>query len=261
MNFDELLASPASQGLKAPASWAQGRATFGGLVAALAYDRMARTVAADRPMRSMQVSFVGPVTPDCELAIEAELLREGRGVSQARANIIQEGETRLAALASFGGGRESTVHVEAEPAPEAADPEACQGLPYTEGVTPEFIQHIEMRWAFGSMPFSGRGGRHMGGWMRFRSPPSSIGDAQLIALIDAWPPTLLPHLKSPALTSTLSWSFDIVHPRPAINPDEWLLYRATIDQAGHGYGHTHAGIWTRKGELVAVSRQAVTVFG
>ena len=160
MNFDELLASSSGQDLVVPASWAQGRATFGGLVAALAYDRMERVVGGGG---SMQVSFVGPVTPDCSMTIEAELLREGKAVSQARASIIQEGETRLAALASFGSGRESTVNVDAEPAPDAEAPEACEALPYIQGVTPEFTQHIEMRWAFGAMPFSGKGGRHMGG--------------------------------------------------------------------------------------------------
>jgi len=118
-----------------------------------------------------------------------------------------------------------------------------------------------MRWAFGDMPFSGKGGREMGGWMQFREPPESLTDAHIVALIDAWPPALLPHLKSPAPASSLSWALDIMHPRPDIQPGDWLLYRATIDQAGSGYGHTQAGIWTRHGELVATSRQTVTVFG
>ncbi|MDX1634746.1 MAG: thioesterase family protein [Marinobacter sp.] len=261
MNFDQLLASAANQGLTMPASWGQGRATFGGLVAALAFDRMTRVVAEGRPMRSMQVSFVGPVTADCEVVIEADLLREGKAVSQARASLIQEGETRLAALAAFGSGRESSVSVPALAAPDAPEPDSCQALPYIKGVTPEFTQHIEMRWAFGGMPFSGKGGREMGGWMRFRKPPAELTDAHLVALIDAWPPALLPHLKQPAPASSLSWAFDIVHPRPTMAPDDWLLYRATIDQAAAGYGHTQAGIWNRQGELVALSRQTVTVFG
>ncbi|WP_166251876.1 acyl-CoA thioesterase [Marinobacter salicampi] len=261
MNFDELLAGDDKSGLTMPASWGQGRATFGGLVAALAFDRMEKAVAPGRPMRSMQVSFVGPVTADEEVVVDTRLLREGKAVSQAQAHLLQNGETRLAALASFGGGRDSTVNVEALAAPEAADPETCESLPYIRGVTPEFTQHIEMRWAFGSMPFSGKGGREMGGWMRFRSAPEIMTDAHIVALIDAWPPALLPHLKQPAPASSLSWAFDIVHPRPEIKADDWLLYRATIDQAGSGYGHTHAGIWTRQGELVALSRQTVTVFG
>ena len=97
--------------------------------------------------------------------------------------------------------------------------------------------------------------------MQFREAPQAITDAHIVALVDAWPPAVLPHLKSPAPASSLSWALDIMHPRPPIRPDDWLLYRATIDQAGAGYGHTQAGIWTSQGELVATSRQTVTVFG
>lgn len=262
MNFEKLLEVAASGGeFTIPSSWAQGRASFGGLIAALVFDRMAHIVAPGRPMRSMQVSFVGPVTPDEPATVEAEILREGKAVSQVLGRIVQGGEPRLVALASFGGDRESAVAVESVPAPEAKAVGDCQPLSYIKGVTPEFTQHIEMRWAFGGFPFSGVGGREMGGWMQFREAPETITDAHIVALVDAWPPAVLPHLKSPAPASSLSWALDIMHPRPEIRPDDWLLYRATIDQAGAGYGHTQAGIWTSRGELVATSRQTVTVFG
>ena len=75
-----------------------------------------------------------------------------------------------------------------------------------------------------------------------QQPVITMTDAHIVALVDAWPPALLPHLKGPAPASSLSWALEIVHPRPAMKPDDWLLYRATIDQAGAGYGHTHAGI-------------------
>jgi len=262
MTFDELRSAVRHGGEAVmPASWAQGRATFGGLVAALAFDVMASKVEQGRAMRALQVSFVGPVEPGVPAVFEAELLREGKAVSQVTGRILQNGEPRLVCLASFGGDRESAVQVVPAPAPEARPVNECQELPYIKGVTPEFTQHIEMRWAFGNMPFSGKGGREMGGWMQFREEPESLTDAHIVALVDAWPPAVLPHLKGPAPASSLSWALEIVHPRPAMAPGEWLLYRATIDQAGAGYGHTHAGIWTARGELVALSRQTVTVFG
>lgn len=262
MNFEKLLEVAAAGGeVTIPSSWAQGRATFGGVIAALVFDRMAHIVAPGRPMRSMQVSFVGPVTPDLPAFVEAEILREGKAVSQVLGRIVQDGEPRLVALASFGGDRDSSVVVEPLPAPEARAVDECRALQYIKGVTPEFTQHIEMRWAFGGFPFSGVGGREMGGWMQFREAPEAITDAHIVALVDSWPPAVLPHLKSPAPASSLSWALDIMHPRPEIRPDDWLLYRATIDQAGAGYGHTQADIWTSRGELVATSRQTVTVFG
>ena len=262
MNFDELMEKNASGGsIRIPTTWAQGRATFGGLVAALVYDRMAHVVAPGRPMRSMQVSFVGPVTPDEPATVEAEILREGKAVSQVMGRIVQGGEPKLVALASFGGDRESDVTVDAAPAPEAKPMEQCHGLDFIEGVTPEFIQHIEMRWAFGNLPFSGKGGRELGGWMQFRQTPETFSDAHIVALVDAWPPAVLPYVNQRVTTSSLSWALEIVHPRPVLEPGDWLLYKAKIDKAGAGYGHTQAGIWTASGELVALSRQTVTVFG
>jgi len=53
----------------------------------------------------------------------------------------------------------------------------------------------------------------------------------------------------------------MVHPLPQLAADDWVLYRSSIDQASSGYGHTQAGIWSSQGELVALSRQVVTVFG
>ena len=262
MTFDDLLGDVRNNDeVVIPSDWGQGRATFGGLVAALVCEVMASKVADDRAMRALQVSFVGPVEADVPARVEAEVLREGKAVSQVQGRILQNGEPRLVCLASFGGDRESAVRVAPTSAPEAVPAEQCQSLPYIPKVTPEFTRHIEMRWAFGHMPFSGKGGREMGGWMKFREAPETMTDAHIVALVDAWPPALLPHLKGPAPASSLSWALEIVHPRPAMKPDDWLLYRATIDQAGAGYGHTHAGIWTPAGELVALSRQTVTVFG
>lgn len=262
MTFDELVRSVRTgDAVTLPASWSQGRATFGGLTAALVFERMAQRVDAGRAMRSMQVSFVGPVEPEVPASIETEVLRQGRAVTQVQGRIVQNGEPRLVCLASFGGDRESAVQLEPLPAPEARPVDQCPSLDHIPGVTPDFVQHIEMRWAFGHFPFSGKGGREMGGWMQFRSSPNAFTDAHIVALVDAWPPALLPHFRKPVSASSLSWALDILHPRPVIEPGDWLLYKASIDQAGAGYGHTQAGIWTAKGELVALSRQTVTVFG
>lgn len=262
MTFDQLLREADSgKEVVIPTEWTQGRAGFGGLVAGLVLDRLQSSVVSGRPLRSMQVSFVGPVEPGAPASIDVETLREGKSVSQTLGRIVQKGETRLACLASFGEGRESAISVEAEPAPEARPVGECHELAYIPGVTPEFIRHIEMRWAFGHLPFSGKGGRDMGGWMQFREIPERLSDAHIVCLIDAWPPATLSYLKGQAPASSLSWALEMIHPRPDIAPGDWLLYRASIDQAGAGYGHIQACIWTAKGELVAVSRQSVAVFG
>lgn len=262
MTFDELIAAGrASNELMMPATWSQGRATFGGLVSGLLYDRMERMVANDRPMRSMHVSFVGPVEPDVPAVFNAEVLREGRSVSQVEGRIVQNGEPRVVCLAGFAGDRESAVAVDGMPAPEAKPVDQCQELPFIKGLTPGFISYIDMRWAYGKLPFTGGSSREMGGWMRFREAPDKMTDAHVMALIDAWPAPVLQHFKTPVPASSLTWTLDIIHPRPALEADDWLLYKAKIDQAGSGYCHYDAEVWTPRGELLAISRQTVTVFG
>lgn len=263
MNLDELLSvSRRDQEMVIPPSWAQGRATFGGVVAALVFDHMQREVTPGRPMRSLQVSFVGPVVPGKPFRIVSELLREGKSASQTLGRIVQGGETCVVACASFGADRDSSLLMSGHhPAPSFKAPEDSQAIQQIEGVTPAFIQHIETRWAVGSVPFAGSNSRQMGGWMRFADTPDAITDAHLVALVDAWPPAVLSMLSKPAPASTLSWSLDILHPRPAINPDDWMMYLATVDQVESGYGHAQARIWSSAGELVALSRQTVVVFG
>jgi acyl-CoA thioesterase len=39
------------------------------------------------------------------------------------------------------------------------------------------------------------------------------------------------------------------------------VYRAVIEHARDGYGHTASALWSPQGELIAISRQTVTVFG
>jgi acyl-CoA thioesterase len=262
MTFDELInAGRASKELVMPAAWSQGRATFGGLVTGLLFDRMERMVAENRPVRSMHVSFVGPVEPDIPAVFDALVLREGRSVSQVEGRIVQNGEPRLVCLAGFAGDRESVVKIDGAAAPEAKPVDQCQGLPFIEGLTPGFIRYIEMRWAYGSMPFTGGSGREMGGWMRFREVPEVLTDAHILALVDAWPAPVLQHFKTAVPASSLTWTLDIIHPRPVLEAGDWLLYKAKIDQAGNGYCHYDAEIWTPQGELLAISRQTVTVFG
>lgn len=261
MTLEDILASASRNEVTIPASWAQGRATFGGLTGALACERMQSVVTPGRPMRAMQVSFVGPVEPGIPVALEVELLREGKSVSQVMLKMVQDGTTRLVALGSFGTGRESAVSVAPLPAPEAPAPEDCEPTPFVEGMMPSFTQFIEARWCFGSRPFSGQKHRDMGGWMQFREAPSKLDEAAIMALIDAWPPVPLSHLTSFAPNSSLTWSVELMDPLPTVKPDDWLLYHASIDRASDGYGNVQAQIWNRQGELVAISRQTVAVFG
>ncbi len=265
MTFTELLAAVRANPNEVviPPVWGQGRASFGGLVAALVFDVMRAAVAEGRPVRSLAITFVGPVAPDVPVAFSAELLREGKAVSQVLGRAVQNGETVTLVQGSFGAARPSAVSVAAQPAPVIKDVEACPEMPYIPQVTPEFTRYLAMRWGIGGLPFTGTESREMGGWVRLRAEaqPQPVDEAHLLALVDAWPPAVLPYLRAPAPGSSLTWTIEFVQPMTPLTTDDWCLYRASIEHARDGYGHVAAALWSPSGELVAISRQTVTVFG
>lgn len=276
MNFDDILASLRSgDHATVPPTWGQGRATFGGLVAALLYARVAAVLEgagedlSARPPRSLTVSFVGPLAPG-EARIETRVLRGGRNVTQVQALLWQDdgrGEQVAAALlASFGAGRDSQVVIVPEAAPAYPAPDTVAPWPYIAGVTPDFMQHFRFRWTVGQLPFAGPPAPtgDIGGWMRFREPVARIGVAQLLGLIDAWPPAVLPMFPRPAPMSTLAWTVELNAPGlPALHElpgDASLQYLAQTDFSGDGYAHTRSRTWAPDGTLLALCRQTVAVF-
>ena len=264
MRFSDLLDAVRSQPLELsiPAEWAQGRASFGGLVAALQYEAMRAKVPADRPVRSLAITFVGPVEPEVPVSFEVEVLREGKAVSQVLGRAMQKGQVVTLVQGSFGASRPSEVAVIAEPAPEMKHWDDCQELPYVKGVTPEFMRHLAMRWSVGGLPFTGNKSREMGGWVRLRGDvkEEAVSESHILALVDAWPPALLPHLKKPAMGSTLTWTIEFVQPLLELSTLDWCKYLVEIEHAADGYGHAAAKLWNADGQLVAMSRQTVTIF-
>ena len=265
MNFQALLqalhADPAHVVL--PASWANGRASFGGLVAALVYEVMRLQVPEGRPLRSLAITFVGPVAPEVPVSFEAQVLREGRAVSQMLGKAMQDGQVCALVQGSFGAARSSQINLQGESAPAIKTVEECPELGYIQGVTPELIKHLAMRWAVGGMPFSNNPSREMSGWVRLRdgSADEVVSEAHLLALVDAWPPAVLAHLSNFAAGSSLTWTIEFMQPSPVLHGLDWCQYRALIEHAQDGYSHVAASLWAPGGELVAISRQTVVVFG
>ncbi|MCY1358264.1 acyl-CoA thioesterase II [compost metagenome] len=246
-----------------PSTWGQGRAGFGGLAAALVYEAMRAKVPAGRPVRSLAITFVGPLAVEVPVSFEVEVLREGKAVSQVLGRAVQDGQVVTLVQGSFGGSRESAIDVPGEPVPAMKSLEESVEQPYIEGLMPSFLQHLGMRWAVGGMPFTGVESREMGGWVGFRteSEVRPIDESDLLALVDTWPPATLPYLKSRVPGSSLTWTIEFVQPVPQATTADWFPYLAVIDHSRDGYGHAAAKLWSPSGELMAISRQTVTVFG
>ena len=195
MNFQELLdAQRTGQLAGLPEDWGQGRTLFGGMMAALLLDAMRQQVPAERCLRALSISFIAPAALGQGMQVEVELLREGRAVSQLLARASQDGQVVALMQGSFGASRLSQVQVAALPAPSFKTAEVCQRMPWLPGITPNFTQHFDMRWAVGGLPFSGNLSREMGGWVSFADAQLAdqrLDECHLLGLVDAWPPALL----------------------------------------------------------------------
>jgi acyl-CoA thioesterase len=263
MTFADLLraacdASPTQ--VQIPPNWGQGRATFGGLLAACLFEKIRPRVTAERPVRSLMLSFIAPVAPGA-MDVQVRVLREGKAATQVQATAYQDDQPCVVMLASFGGNRDSTVGVAAMPAPTIKSPEAATQFPFIAGLTPDFTQHFDYRYAVGKMPFMGGQETRMGGWIKLRAPVSpAVGVAELLCLLDAWPPAVFSLLKKPAAGSSLTWSIGFVDLPADCSGNDWWQYQAEIRQAAHGYGHIDASLWDKHGRTALISRQTVSVF-
>ncbi len=238
--------------------WSQGRAAFGGLVAAFASLGMRKTLEPAPPLRSLMASFIAPLPPG-NLNVEAHIQRQGRNVTQCSASVISEGNAALQALAVFGNPR-AGIRVDAAP---CHDP-----LPRNEGIAfadyskrmPTFLQQFEGAWVGDAMPFSGSRARRLNMWVRHRCDMSSYPAEKLIAIADMPPPVLLSHYDKPFVpASSVSWSLEfLVNPSEVIG--EWFYLDFDLDAAAEGYTQQSGRIYEESGRLVALSRQCMAYF-
>lgn len=259
MSFTSLVRQVTKQPttINIPSSWGQGRASFGGVVAALVYQSMQQQLESDAPVRSLQISFVGPIS-DEDFIVESEVLRQGKSVAQVMGRGRQSGGTQIAMLGSFGHGRDSVIEVADEPMKFPENPFDLEPMPFIPGATPEFTKFFDFRYCTG-IPFSASPGRSLRGFVRFQDEPE-IGIPQLLGLVDAWPPAVLPMLSKPAPASSLNWNIEFLQPYKAMRPDEFCQYQADIEFAHDGYACTRAKVWNEAGELIATSQQTVVAF-
>ena len=193
--------------------------------------------------------------------IQVEVLREGRALTQASARVLQNGQTCALMTGALGAARATSVkQAGAAPTPASAPLELGRA-PFVEGISPTFTKHFDYRWSSTVYPFTGAERGFIEGYVRHTGPAES-DLASLLCLLDAWPPTLLPMLKAPAPTSTVTWMVDLIAPE-ALGAHPWdAFYRfeATTVAASHGYGSTEGRLWAPDGTLLAASRQLVVEF-
>jgi acyl-CoA thioesterase len=245
-------------GLSIAAAWSQGRSAFGGLTAALVVAHIeSQEDVSDRDLCTLNIHFCGPTIADEPCEFRHKVLSKGKSVMQIEGQLLQDGEVKTQIIACFGVQRFATLQVTP---PIKVFPKKSLQVPFIAKFMPEFVQHLDMKYTSEHMPFSGSSEAHVSGWVRFVEAPPAFTDAALVALIDAWPPAVLPMLERVAPSSSITWNIEFLNPRTELNSSDYIYYECEAVQAAAGYAHTEAKIYNQDGQLMALSRQMVGVY-
>ena len=249
------------------ADWTQGRGAFGGVGVAGVVRAMSRTIAAAgeaRRLRSVLVSFVGPILPDAPFRCEVETIRRGSSFTHLEGRVVQGEQVALVVQGGFGSGREGGVRVPAPPLPDIAAPGELPELPYVAGLAPEFTRHYEYRLERESVPFSRSRTGRMRTWLRLRDEGVAYDEAAVVALLDAPPPPIWPMLSRPARGASITWHATLLDlPEETVSGGEdapWFCFESKVNAAAHGYVELSATLWDAGGRALMVGHQVFADF-
>lgn len=250
-----------SEGRISP-DWGQGRATFGGLVSAVALHQMMQLVENGRAPRALTVTFSAPLLPDGSPArCRTSVLRSGKAISQLEARIEQGEQQCCIAQGVFGATRESSATVAPRQPPELSPIEQAMRIPYVEGLSPVFLRHVGLHWASGNLPGSGSAITPIGGYCELNDGGRASVACVVTALLDAWPTPFFAALQPPFRASTAQWMLDFFTDLLSYEPQAPFRYSCEVIAASGGHVQQEAWLWDARDRALARAVQLIEVFG
>jgi acyl-CoA thioesterase len=250
--FAQMRRSDDRHSVSIPPTWHQGRTSYGGLSAALAYH--AATLVADDlpPLLSGQVAFSGPLAGDVE--ISASILRRGRNSAFVKAEIAKGDEIGLSCTFVFMARRESHIDFADMPRPDFPPVPADSD---TRSGPPEFFTHNmdypEKRLVLGQNK------SRLANWHRLKERDGLDPVADLICMGDALPPSTMGLMQKEGMISSINWQFNLLTDAPATDNGWWFLESET-HHAVHGASSQYMTVWNSKGEPMMTGMQSVALF-
>lgn len=253
--LDPITGQPGPVRLTHAADWMQGRTLYGGASALIAYTMARRAFPGLPPLRAGQIAFVAPVGEDFELT--ADIVRQGRNITQVRTEIMSEGKVALSAFWLFGEGREANaVHPSAVPEDWPGPPDEHEVV--THAFAPTFV----------ARNFELRRGQNRGAdrsatirrWARLTEPHDLDPVAKLVLMGDVMPPGAMRAMQRQGPISSVNWSFNVLDP-VSQSPGGWYLAENASQHADIGYSSERLRMWDADGKQVLDGLQCVAVFG
>jgi acyl-CoA thioesterase len=247
-----------------PPDWLQGRTVFGGMQMALGGRAMRAVLplqAAAMPLRSAQMTFVGPLLGGAPIRMKAETLRTGKSTVHARCDLMHDdGKLACTVVGIFGGPRESRF-VREMPCPQPGVSAEDAGRSGAEpAMSPAFLQHFEVRVARGASPYSGYTEPKSLIYARLRDRECGSEDA-LLALADVIPTPVLSMLTEPAPASSVNWMIEVLRDPAYLDLHDWVLIDTEVRAGTAGYLSQTSVLYGADAHAYSVSHQTVAVFG
>jgi acyl-CoA thioesterase len=253
--LEPITGQPGPAHLTHASDWMQGRTLYGGASALVAYTMAARAFPGLPPLRAGQVAFVAPVGE--AITLTAEIIRQGRNVTQVRSEILSDGKVALSAFWLFGEGREANAIAPAAP-PEnwPGAPEACDVV--THSFAPSFVaKNFDLR--FGQ-PQGAEHGATVRRWARLTEEHDLDPVSKLVLMGDVMPPGAMRAMQRQGPISSINWSFNVLDPESR-SRDGWYLAENASQHADLGYSSERLRLWDADGRQVLDGIQCVAVFG
>lgn len=244
--------------------WFGGAGPSGGYLAAILLRALVDTVAEpERRPRTLSCRFLSSsANGDADICVTTR--KSGRRVSYLEASLEQDGKPCVLASATFAVAADSGMDYCDAVMPDVSAPE---DLPLRPCVPPDppLFSRLHMRDAFSSTGSCGQASKSVrclldasacaGGWIRLKQP--RVTDVFALCLYaDAWLPSPTHRLGKMPLAPTLD--FTVYFREPVTDDsgaDDFSLVVATSLCAHEGYFEEDAVVWSRRGRLLAQSRQ------
>lgn len=237
-----------------PHNWMQGRTAYGGVSSALALHAAQACEPDLPPLRSAQISFVGPLAGD--VTVTATKLRRGRTAAFIQADVTSGAGLGLRATFVFMADQPSQI--------DYADGVTTDRRPPAPGAT---LYTGPDEFFTGNFNFFDIRDEQMGAaeflrWTRLRERARLDPMTEVMAIADGLPPAAFKLFGKGVQVpvSSLTWIVNLLTPAPATT-DGWWLLGARSGFAKNGCSSQAMTMWNADGQMVAQGMQSVAIFG
>ena len=235
-----------------PATWMQGRTSYGGISTALAHHCARQSVDDAPPLRSAQVAFVGPLAG--QTTISCELLRRGRNTAFVETRTTSKDGTGLVCNFIFMNPRESTIELDNITAPDFGTPpdeNECRSGP------PDFFvcnfDYPEKRLDLGHKT------SRLINWHRLKERYGLGPITELLCVGDALPPSAMGLMDRNAMVSSMNWQVNMLTNAPETK-DGWWLLESETHHAHDGASSQYMTVYNSAKKPVMRAMQSVALF-